>query len=285
MTPRQLVLLLVVTGAVAAPAAAATWPVSEKGKLQEALDSAAYGDTVLVAPGQYPRVVLRSGVTLRSEKGPEHTLLKENTFWVVQGEAVDSLAAIEGFTIDGMKGAEGVVYAEESAYRVRNCVIRGGWAGVRALYSDLRVEDCTIRDCTNGIYVFESGGFIAENDIQLCHQAMTIVSSNPRVVRNRITRNGSGIIIEKHSDAEIGGSVATANRIWNNAALAVRNDSYQKQQGVRTWAPMTVKVPYNFWGSDCPDSSLFLGMVEWTPWVDESGTRSIDKCSGKKTGK
>lgn len=284
MIVRQLALLLV-TVVAAGPAVAAVWPVSEKGKLQEALDSAAYGDTVLVAPGQYPRVVLRSGVTLLSEKGPEHTLLKENTFWVVQGEAVDSLAAIEGFTIDGMKGAEGVVYAEESSYRVTNCVIRGGWAGVRALYSNLRVEDCTIRDCTNGIYVFESGGFIAENDIQLCHQAMTIVSSNPRVVRNRITRNGSGITIEKHSDAEIGGSVATANRIWNNAALAVRNDSYQKQQGVRTWTPMTVKVPYNFWGSDCPDSSLFLGMVEWTPWVDESGTRSIDKCSGKKTGK
>jgi hypothetical protein len=284
MTASRLALLLSICLAPL-PAAAATWPVSEKGKLQEAVDSAAYGDTVLVAPGQYPRVVLRSGVHLLSEQGPEHTLLKENTQWVVQGQAVDSLAAIEGFTIDGMKGAEGVVYAEESSFRVANCVIRGGWAGVRALYSDLRIEDCTIRDCTNGIYVFESGGYIAENDIQLCHQGMTIVSSNPRVVRNRVTRNGSGVIIEKHSDAEIGGSVATANRIWNNAAVALRNESYEKRLSVRTWTPMVVKVPYNFWGSDCPDSSLFLGTVEWRPWVDETGTRSLDKCTGKPARK
>jgi hypothetical protein len=42
--------------------------------------------------------------------------------------------------------------------------------------------------------------------------------------------------------------------------------------------PMTLKVPYNFWGADCPDSSDFRGPVDWTPWVDETGTRSLDEC-------
>ena len=280
-----LLVLLAFAGLGSQPAVAAVWPVSEKAKLQESVDSAAYGDTVLVAPGTYGRVVLRSGVHLLAEKGPEQTLLKENTFWVVQAEAVDSLASIEGFSIDGMKGAEGVVYSQESSFTVKNCVIRSGWAGVRALYSDLRLEGCTIRDCTNGIYLFESGGVLTGNDIQLCVVGIEIFSSKPRVVRNTITRNGLGIQLEKHSDAEIGGAVASANRIWNNASGAVRNDSYQKQQGVRTWIPMTVKLPYNYWGSDCPDSTLFRGSVEWAPWVDESGTRSIDKCTPKPAGK
>lgn len=281
----RLLALVILTCIEALPAAAGVLRVTEKAKLQEALDTAAYGDTVLVAPGTYSRIVMRSGIHLLAEKGPEETLLTEASFWVIQGKAVDSLATVEGFSIDGKRGAEGVVFAEESQFTLRNCVIRSGWAGIRALYCDLRIEGCTIRDCTNGIYLFESGGLLTGNDIQLCHQALDIVSSHPRMVRNSISRNGLGIRLEKHSDPEIGGSLATANRIWNNAAGALRNDSYEKRQSVRTWIPMTVKVPYNFWGSDCPDSSLFRGSVEWRPWVDESGTRSIEKCSaaaGKK---
>ena len=90
------------------------------------------------------------------------------------------------------------------------------------------------------------------------------------MARDKIALIGSG---------QIGGTLATANRIWNNAAGAIRSEALAKNSGVRTLTPMTLKVPYNFWGSDCPDSSLFRGSVEWKPWVDESGTRSIEKCS------
>lgn len=280
-----LALLLAAVGTLAAaPAGATVWPVSDWARMQETIDSAAYGDTVLVAPGTYKRVILRNGIRLISEKGPEETLLKHNTFYVVQGEKVDSLAVVEGFTIDGVKGAEGVVYAEESSFTVRNCVISGGWSGVRALYSDLRIEGCTIRDCQNGIYLFESGGIVAENDIQLCMKALMIISSNTRVLRNSITRNSLGIHVEKHSEPQIGGTLATANRIWNNAAEALRNDGFQKQSGIRTWKPMTLSVPFNYWGSDCPDSTrLFRGGVEYKPWVDETGMRSLEKCSADTT--
>lgn len=269
--------LLVLLGA--GPARSAVWPVSEYEKLQETIDSATYGDTVLVAPGTYKRVILRNGIRLISEKGPAETLLRHNTFWVVQGEAVDSLASIEGFSIDGLKGAEGVVFAEDSYFTVKNCTIKGGWSGVRTLYSNLRVEKCTIRECQNGVYLFESGGFLAENDIQLCNTGMTLVTADPTILRNTITRNSVGIFVQKHSDPQIGGTIATANRIWNNAAGAIRNDSQLKEKSVRTWKTMTLRVPFNFWGSDCPDSTLFRGAVVWAPWVDESGTRSLEKCA------
>jgi hypothetical protein len=278
MTVRQLALLFAACS-VAAPASAAVWPVSENAKLQETIDSAAYGDTVLVAPGTYKRVVLRNGIRVISEKGPAETLIKHNTYWVVEGEGVDSLASIEGFSIDGVKGAEGVVYAKDSHFMVRNCTMRGGWSGVRALYSDLRVEGCAIRECTNGIYVFESGGVLIENDIQLCHTGMMIVSSNPRVLKNAITRNSVGLSVEQHSDPQIGGTIATANRIWNNRSSAVKNDSQIKEKAIRTMRPKTLSVSFNFWGSDCPDSTLFRGLVAWAPWVDESGTRSLEKCA------
>ena len=73
-------------------AAARTWHVpSEVAMIYEAVDSASYGDTVLVAPGTYYRervkpipviggavwIWLKDGVTITSEGGPEVTVLLE----------------------------------------------------------------------------------------------------------------------------------------------------------------------------------------------------------------
>ena len=263
----MLVAFLAVLGiaVLVAPARAAVWPVSDTNKLQDAVDSAAYGDTVLVAPGKYLSVVLRSGIKVLSEKGPQETMFKQSTFWLVQADGVDSLATIEGFTIDGLKGAEGVVYAKESSFTIRNCIVRGGWSGIYAEYSDLRIESCTIRDCQTGLYVVEAGGTVISTDIQLCHTAIVLLNATPKILRSTVTRNSLGIFVKEHSDPQIGGTLATANRIWNNAAGAIRSEALGKNEGVRALKPLTLKVPYNFWGSDCPDSSLFRGSVEWKP--------------------
>lgn len=260
------------------PASGAVWPASEYRQIQESIEQAEYGDTVLVAPGTYGRLVLRPGIHLIAEKGPEETLLKHHTLWVVKAEGVDSLATIEGFSMDGGGGAEGVLLAKESSFTVKDCVIRGGWSGVRGLYCNLTVQNCTIQECQNGVYLFESEGVVVENDIQLCITAITLVSSSPRILRNTITRNTLGFRVAEHSDPSIGGSLASANRVWNNVSGAVKNEAYQKRQGIRTMKPMTLRVPYNFWGSDCPDTILFRGPMEWSPWVDVSGKRSLDHC-------
>ncbi|MFN8176633.1 MAG: right-handed parallel beta-helix repeat-containing protein [bacterium] len=277
----RFLLLVALAAASATPVHARVWPVSDPMKLQEVVDSAAYGDTVMVAPGRYKRVVMRSGVKILSEKGPKETLFKHSTFSLVTADGVDSLATLEGFTIDGLKAAEaGIVHAKESKITLRNCVIQGGWTGVYTEYSDLRVEGCTIRDCQFGLQLIEGGGTVTASDVELCHTGIAIISSNPRILRNTLTRNSLAIRVQDHSDPQIGGTLATANRIWNNPAGAIRNDGLAKREGIRTTQPLTLKVPFNFWGSDCPDSSLFRGTVEWRPWVDESGKRSIEKCTG-----
>ncbi|NNE43426.1 MAG: hypothetical protein HKN12_04405 [Gemmatimonadetes bacterium] len=51
-----------------------------------------------------------------------------------------------------------------------------------------------------------------------------------------------------------------------------------KKAGLRTMNPLTLEVPYNYWGSDCPSKELFRGDVVFTPWVDETGKRSIENC-------
>jgi parallel beta-helix repeat protein len=274
---RTLPALLVALAAVGA-ARAEVWPASEYEQIQNSIEQAEYGDTVLVAPGTYGRLVLRPGIRLIAEKGPEETHLEHNTYWVVKAEGVDSLTVIDGFSLSGGGAAEGVILAKESSLTVKNCVIRGGWSGVRGLYCNMTIDNCTIQECQNGIYLFESEGVVVDNDIQLCITGITLVSSSPRVLRNTITRNTLGLRVAEHSDPSIGGTIASANRVWNNVAGAVKNEAYLKRQGIRTMKPMTLRVPYNFWGSDCPDTILFRGPMEWAPWVDVSGKRSIDHC-------
>ncbi len=259
-------------------AGAITWDVAEPFDLQAVVDSAAYGDTVWVAPGEYDRVILRSGIRLIAVEGPEVTILRSGDLWCVKADGVDSTAVLEGFTLDGAQAAEGVVTADNSYFTVRDCVVRGAWSGIRAMYSDLRIENCTIRDCQNGIYLFESGGRVRNNEIRDCINGVNLVSASPRVSGNTIRANSVGIFLSEHSDPRVGGSLATANRIHGNRSGNVLNRALEKRFSVRTMKPMTLKASYNFWGSDCPDSLWFRGPVVWTPWVDEAGSRSLDEC-------
>jgi parallel beta-helix repeat protein len=277
--PLRVLLAVAIAAAVAAPAGALTWPVGDPDSLQSIVDSAAYGDTVLVAPGEYVRVILRSGIRLIAEAGPDETIFRNGRFWCVKADGVDTTAVLEGFTLDGAKAAEGLVTADNSFFLVRDCVLRDAWSGIRAMYSDLRIENCTIRDCQNGIYLFESGGLIRDNDIRNCINGINFVSSSPRVIRNEIAGNSIGLSLSEHSDPRIGGSLATANRIRDNRGGNVLNRALEKRFSVRTMKPMTLEIPYNYWGSDCPDSLGFRGPVVWAPWVDETGTRSLDECS------
>jgi hypothetical protein len=277
MIRRVTVILFALLGS-AGGASAATWRATSDQDLQETVDSAAYGDTVYVAPGEYLRVTMRSGIHLLAEEGPEETVIRNSRFWVVKADNIDSLSTVEGFTLDGVKAAEGVVYAENSQLTVRDCHIRGGWSGVRAMFSDMEVRDCVITDCQNGAYFYECAGIITGNEFTRCINGISLVSATTRVHRNTIYGNSLGISVSKHSLPTIGGSVSGANRIFDNPGGGLKNTALQKKYELRTMKPATIRVPYNFWGSDCPDSSLFRGPVDWSPWVDEDGTGSLDQC-------
>jgi len=63
-----------------------TWPVSEYRQIQETIESAEYGDTVLVAPGTYSRLVLRPGIRLiaKAIDDPLPTLVRPMLFLIRQ---------------------------------------------------------------------------------------------------------------------------------------------------------------------------------------------------------
>jgi hypothetical protein len=251
----------------------------DRRKFQDAIETAAYGDTVLVAPGTYPGVRLRPGIRLVAEKGPEVTTIRGDHRFVVWAPDSDSLNVVDGFTLDGVRACESIVLVENSPLLVRNCVVKHGWSGVRGDHAVIHAQDLRISDCQFGIYLNESKGEIVENDIRRCVTGVHLISSDPRILRCTITGNSLGIGVTEHSDPQIGGSLASANKIYGNPGGAIRNEAFAKENAFRTNKPLVLRAPYNYWGSNCPDSLGFRGPVVWTPWVDESAKKSLDHCA------
>jgi parallel beta-helix repeat protein len=250
-------------------------------QVQDVMDRAVYGDTVMVAPGEYMMLTVRNGIRLIGEAAPESAVFRWGNEVLKVNEA-DSTTLIQGITVDGIKASEGVITAEKSQVRVRNCIIRNGWVGVRGLDSDFVVEDCLVEKCQNGFYLFESRGEIRNCRVEACINGIALYSSSPRIVNNTITRNSLGILVAEHSEPKIGGTLETANRVFNNPGGALKNDALEKKAGIRRENPVSIAVPMNYWGSDCPEPTLFRGNeVRYKPWVDESGKRALEACAAK----
>ncbi|MFQ5655867.1 MAG: hypothetical protein ACE5GW_14210, partial [Planctomycetota bacterium] len=102
--------------------------------IQEAIDAAQGGDTVLVAPGTYFENIdfLGKAITVTSILGPEATTVdgggSGSVASFVNGEGQDSL--LSGFTITHGRSFSNV----------------GGGGGIRCLFSAPTIEDCRVTD-------------------------------------------------------------------------------------------------------------------------------------------
>jgi hypothetical protein len=271
--------LLGLLAASSAPAKTIRTAETELAKFQDVIEKAAYGDTVLVAPGTYPSVMLRPGIRLVSEKGPESTTLRGDRNFVVSAKDCDTLNVVDGFTLDGVRACESIVLVEEGPLVVKNCVLKHGWSGVRVEHGTVRAEKLRVTDCQFGFYFNESKGDVLESDVRRCVTGVHLINSSPRILRSTITGNSLGIDVTEHSDPQIGGSVAGANRIYGNPGGAIKNRAYAKEDVLRTTKLLVLRVPYNYWGSNCPDSLIFRGSVVWAPWVDETAKKSFERCA------
>lgn len=126
--------------------------------IQEGIDAASYGDSVLVAPGVYREecretpygpsmLVMRSGVTLTSSDGPEVTILDGGAECrVILCDNVDDEAAVLGFTIMGGKALGQELYEDH-----------GG--GVFCFHSSPLFADCSFLENTS----LMGGGFACDH--------------------------------------------------------------------------------------------------------------------------
>jgi len=142
-------------------------------RVQDAIDAAAIGDTVLVLPGRYvENIDLGFYITVRSLAGPEVTILDGGGLATVA--RVDTGSVIEGFTItngffDEVMGAGGV-YVSFGTVRgnviVGNTASRGGGVHINgfSVVEGNRIEQ-NEASVGGGIYVSGIGFLVRDNQI------------------------------------------------------------------------------------------------------------------------
>ena len=144
MRPPLLLVLALLIAASATPARTVTWRVPGHClTIQAGVDSAAIGDTVLVACDTYYEhdIIMKSGVCLTSETGEAAcvTIDAQQQGRVIYCLDVDDAASIVGFTATGGLAPDGAalldslgggIYCENSSPTLENCTFSGNTASL-----------------------------------------------------------------------------------------------------------------------------------------------------------
>ncbi|MBK8100943.1 MAG: right-handed parallel beta-helix repeat-containing protein [Planctomycetes bacterium] len=218
--------------------------------VQSALDAAAAGDTVLVAPGTYAGALLFPGrdVVLRGG-GAATTILQGVGFEPVITCAPGStrLAVIEGFTIRGGNGFDaGGIHVDRCSPTIRdNWIVqnrtsaRGGGIGVN--FGSPRIERNRIAQSTQSIRQVFGGGIsllgagaaeildnvIEQNDALTGGGIAGNAAGTPTIRGNRIRGNnateGGGLVFQNGSDALVVQNVIDGNTAARGGGIAHTN--------------------------------------------------------------
>jgi Right handed beta helix region len=269
---------------LAGPAQGVTLHVpSEHPTVQSALDAAAAGDTVLVAPGRYQElIILPAGVALLSSDGPDSTvlvttglaksLLDERVLEVAEG--ADRSTVLQGFAFDrnGIRGT--AIYCENASPTIRGNRITGGFSfGINVRDGSPLIEGNEIADCTTfGISIFASSPEIVNNVFHDCQSRAIEVS---------------GV----KSKPVIGGAVGKENHFYANTFDIINSsmndiDATHNDWGWATTAEMDTKP----WPADIAaigdgndhKKPVGRGVVDYRNWVESRPAASALTLSGNR---
>lgn len=207
-------------------------------KIQDAIDVAQHGDTVLVHSGNYAENIVfpAKAITVQAENGPKVTIIDgSHPAEASQGSGVtfapggDSDSILSGFTITGGSGTKvledfygGGIYCQGSSPVIANCIITGNtlatyFSDGGGIYSDNdsspTIINCTITGNSAGDYGggISCGGSstitnctIAGNSADYGAGISCDVGSSPEIINcvitgNKARSNGGGIYCEKSS--------------------------------------------------------------------------------------
>ena len=230
-----------VSNAVAAAAPYTNW-VTASTNIQKAIDAAASGDEILVAPGMY---YLESGevyippektLTLRSTHRREAIINAQQRSRGLRIDGTNSL--IEGFTVLSGKpetlGYGGGIMLVRTA-TVRDCLVTGNWAAagagitVSSGATNSLVEDCTIagNTATNG----PGGGVVLYQNSR--------GRINRCIIQNNGADSGGGVFVTE------GGSVSNCWITGNLAAQEHGGGVYMHASGTTNPATLVNSVIFS----------------------------------------
>jgi len=230
-----LLLALVLTAAAPRHAPAKRRPVPRQHKtLQAAIDAAAPGDTVWVAPGVYRGpFTVRKKIVLYALGGAEKTTLDgRDSVRVLHVEGVTGMSIV-GFTIRrGHSNSGGGIYClRDSMVQISNCVFTGNWESAVSIWDSqgVAIGNCTLRenkgsaiDANNSVVgVFESKFYDNEGHeggaISLSHTRLLIPLRNLVFERNRAVGSIGGAVAAEDSSQ---GTVVSCSFKENSSDVA-----------------------------------------------------------------
>ncbi len=223
--------------------------------LQEVVNRAAPGDTIIVAPGTYPffyesLTIINESLQIKSSQGPEQTVLLGRGSGPVVLFSRGSKVILDGFTITSvdsdrvldLKGG-GIYCAPESAPVITNNVIVGNRAVFGgAIYCDTLsapvIHNNTIVKNSasvtgGGVFSFRSSAIISnnrlvENEAANSGGAIGGYRDNSRITNNIIWKNragfGGGISCDR-SSTEISNNTIVLNNAGYGGGIVVEKGS------------------------------------------------------------
>ena len=228
--------------------------------IQQAIQAATNGDTVLVAPGTYQENLsfLGKAIHVKSEAGPETTTIDANqsgsAVIFVNDEGADSI--LEGFTVTGGTGTlltngdryGGGVFALESSPTIRGNIVANNsvapftlGGGIAYLQSDALLENNTISmNLGGGVHVSGGNGFsiITGNTVDgnLGGEGIQVASAFGAMVEDNLAFNNGQEGIDL-SSLDI--AIATRNVLMMNGTEGVAQD------GIRLTSCDSSEVSFN----------------------------------------
>jgi hypothetical protein len=209
--------------------------------INAAIDSAMSGDDVLVGPGTYTRtsegvagmfsiIMMKAGIWLHSEAGPEATIIDaEGLHTVIWCSELNEQTIIEGLTItggyrDGLAGeGGGGIHCRESAVTITGNIITNNSA--QNYYGGAGGGGVFCSDCTNLVI---TDNLIAENTAGTfgggiwCNGSATVTNN---LIVDNVAGIAGGAIHTRFSPATIINNTIVGNSAPTGAAFEIRYSS------------------------------------------------------------
>ena len=271
---RRSVILLVITALMIFAGSAGAGIIQVPGdypKVQEAINAASSGDTVLVAAGRYApstngesfAINMKNGVRLIGAGAAVCTLDAERTQRVMWCHAIsDTFTRVEGFTITNGNTARsnggGIWCTRSSALTIANNVVTGN----SAYYDGGGI------DCDHSSFQIIANNVITGNSATFGGGIGCVYASSPIITNNTITGNsawyGGGIGCFYGSNATITNNVITGNSAWYGGGIYCHTSSPPI-----TYNDVWGNAPQNYYGCGPGPGCISADPLFVDPAVDD----------------